>query len=67
MSCNLTKLVEDDDINTDKYMDVEGFNKILHGMSEHGIGEEFTPRTWRCMALVPGYGGYGRELKERYT
>jgi len=49
MSCNLTKLVEDDDINTDKYMDVEDFNEILHGMSEHGITDEFTPRTWQLL------------------
>ena len=30
-------------------MDVEDFNKNLHGMSEHGITDKFTPRTWQLL------------------
>ena len=45
MSCNLIKLVEDNDINTSKYMDVGDFKNILHRMPEHGIEDEFTPQT----------------------
>jgi len=50
MSYNLTKLVEGDNFNTDKYMPPPNdFDDIFRGMSEHGIGDAFTPPTWALL------------------
>ena len=72
MSCNLTKLVEDDDINTEKYLDVDDFNDILHDMSEHGIEDEFTPRTWQLLedthnkSMAPNFIQILRTMKKLF-